>query len=526
MNSVPSPIQNALLCVSDKTDIVDFAQELYKRSITILSTGGTAQFLREADIPIREISEYTGFKEIMSGRVKSLHPLIHGGILARRGHDEAVMQEHGIEPIDLVVVNLYPFESVISNPKSSQSEAIENIDIGGPAMIRAAAKNYKHVSVVVDKSDYNRILDTMKVNHGGVDEDTRYNLAIKAFEHTSHYDNVISSYLGEMAPKEGLNTSNEFPPILNSRWFYRQGVRYGENPHQRAAFYVEKEIPQGSISSSRQLQGKELSYNNIADADAAIECIRQFDEAPACVIVKHANPCGVALAESSLHAYNKAYKTDPESAFGGIIAFNRELDKATAQKILRHQFAEVIIAPQISEQALQILATKESIRVLACGQWSSFSTAMDYKQVKGGMLVQESDSKLFDELKVVTERNPTTQEINDLKFAWRVARMVKSNAIVYARDNMTIGIGAGQMSRITSSRIAGIKANHAGLEVNGAVMASDAFFPFRDSIDNAASEGITAIIQPGGSIRDDEVIEASNKYGISMVFTGTRHFRH
>ncbi len=521
-----SPIQTALICVSDKTGIVDFAQELHKQSITILSTGGSAQVLREVGIPVREVSDYTGFKEIMGGRVKTLHPAIHGGILARRGQDEAVMLEHGIILIDLVVVNLYPFETVISDPDSSLSHAIENIDIGGPAMLRAAAKNYKHVTVAVDKADYNRILDTMKENSGCVDEVTRFALAVKAFEHTANYDGTISNYLGGLAHQDEKNASKEFPPILNTRWYYHQGMRYGENPHQKAAFYVEGEVPSGSISSARQLQGKALSYNNVSDVDAAIECVRQFHEAPACVIVKHTNPCGVAIAGSLLHAYSKAYLTDPESAFGGIIAFNRELDKQTAKEILKRQFVEVIVAPAISEQARQVLAGEESIRVLACGQWPKNSSALDYKQVTGGLLVQESDSKLFNELSVVTERKPSKQEMNDLQFAWRVARMVKSNAIVYARDNMTIGIGAGQMSRITSSRIAVIKARQAGLEIKGAVMASDAFFPFRDSIDHAAAVGITAVIQPGGSIRDDEVIEASNKHGISMVFTGTRHFRH
>ena len=521
-----SPIQTALICVSNKTGIVDFAQVLHKQSITILSTGGSAQVLREAGIPVREVSDYTGFKEIMGGRVKTLHPMIHGGILARRGQDEAVIQEQGIIPIDLVVVNLYPFETVISDPDSSLSHAIENIDIGGPAMIRAAAKNYKHVTVAVDMVDYNRILDSMKANSGCVDEDTRYALAVKAFKHTASYDGIVSNYLGGLAQKEDSNSSKEFPPILNTRWYYRQGMRYGENPHQKAAFYVEKEIPSGSISSARQLQGKALSYNNVSDVDAAIECVRQFDEAPACVIVKHTNPCGVAIAGSLLHAYSKAYLTDPESAFGGIIAFNRELDEQTTKEILKRQFVEVIVAPAISEQARQVLASEENIRVLSCGQWPKNSLEMDYKQVTGGLLVQESDSELFNELSVVTERKPSKQEMNDLQFAWRVARMVKSNAIIYARDNMTIGIGAGQMSRITSSRIAVIKARQAGLEIKGAVMASDAFFPFRDSIEHAADVGISAVIQPGGSKRDDEVIEASNKHGISMVFTGTRHFRH
>ena len=526
MAPVPPPVQTALICVSDKSGIVDFAQELHKRAITILSTGGSAKVLKDAGIPVREVSEYTGSREIMGGRVKTLHPLIHGGILARRGQDETVMQEQGILPIDLVVVNLYPFEEVISDPATSLPNAIENIDIGGPAMIRAAAKNYKHVTVAVEKADYQPILAMMKNNSGGLDEDFRYALALKAFEHTARYDGLITNYLANSTPQEEVKSSQNFPQILNTRWYLHQEMRYGENPHQKAAFYVDNEVPPGSIASARQLQGKELSYNNIADVDAALTCVQQFDEGPACVIVKHTNPCGVSVAGDLLQAFSNAYLTDPESAFGGIIAFNRELDGKTAKEIINRQFVEVIAAPAISRQAQEILATKEKIRVLASGQWSPNYSLMDYKSVTGGMLVQETDSILFNELAIVTERKPDKQEMNDLNFAWKVVRMVKSNAIVYARENMTIGIGAGQMSRITSSRIAAIKASKAGFEINGAVMASDAFIPFSDSLDHAADVGITAVIQPGGSIRDDEVIEAANKHGLAMVFTGTRHFRH
>ncbi len=526
MSNVPPPIQNALICVSDKSDILDFAQELYKRSITIMSTGGTAKYLREAGITVLEVSEYTGFSEIMEGRFKTLHPLIHGGILARRGKDEAVMRLHGIIPFGLVVANLYPFESAIIDPEKSLSNAIDYIDIGGPAMIRAAAKNFKNVTVVVDKIDYNRVLENMEHNDGGVDEDTRYSLAVKAFEHTARYDRIIANYLGKATSHQNLETGEEFPSILNLNWYYRQGMRYGENPHQKAAFYVEKEPPPGSIASARQLQGKKLSYNNITDVDAAIECVRQFDNSPTCAIIKHSNPCGVASGNDLLQAYDKAHAADPESAFGGIIAFNRELDERTAREILKQQFVEVVVAPEISEQAGQLLAEKESLRVLSCGEWPVKACSLEYKQVVGGLLVQDSDAKLYDELRVVTIRKPSHKEMNDLQFAWRVVRMVKSNAIVFASDNMTIGIGAGQMSRITATRIAEFKAERAGFDIKGAVMASDAFFPFIDSIEKAATMGITSIIQPGGSVRDKEVIEASNAKGISMVFTGTRHFRH
>lgn len=524
MTTLPHPIGTALISVSDKTGILEFAGALHERHISILSTGGTATLLREAGIPVREVSEHTGFGEIMDGRVKTLHPVIHGGILGRRGQDDSVMREHGISPIDLVAVNLYPFESTVADPDCPLSQAIENIDIGGPAMLRAAAKNHAHVTVVVDAADHGRVLDSMAANHGAVDSETRFDLAAKAFEHTARYDGAIANFLGSRCA-DG-NPENGFPRTLNMQWHLDQRMRYGENPHQKAAFYVTPDAPDGSVSRARKLQGKALSYNNIADADAALECVRQFDESPACVIVKHANPCGVAVDGSLLQAYRRAFATDPESAFGGIIAFNRELDEETAAEILERQFVEVIVAPGVSENAARTLAGRENVRVLACGQWTPSSVSMDFKRVAGGLLVQESDWQLSESVRVVSRRKADEREMTDLQFAWRVAKMVKSNAIVYARDGMTIGIGAGQMSRVNSSRIAGIKAEHAGLEVHGAVMASDAFFPFRDGLDNAAAAGITAVIQPGGSLRDEEVIQAADEHGIAMVFTGTRHFRH
>ena len=524
MTTLSHPIGTALISVSDKTGILEFAEALHERSITILSTGGSAGLLEEAGIPVREVSDHTGFREIMDGRVKTLHPMIHGGILARRGQDDSVMREHGITPIDLVVVNLYPFESVVSDPDCPLSRAIEHIDIGGPALLRAAAKNHAHVTVVVDRDDYRLVLDSMAANRGAVDDGTRFALAAKAFEYTARYDAAIANFLGSRNGSAG--PGNAFPQTLNLQWQLSQNMRYGENPHQKAAFYVERDAPSGSVSRARQLQGKALSYNNIADTDAALECVRQFDGSPACAIVKHANPCGVAVDGSLLAAYRRAFATDPESAFGGIIAFNRELDEETAADIVSRQFVEVVAAPAVSEQAARALADKDNIRVLACGHWPGTSVSMDFKRVAGGLLVQETDWKLHDSINVVSDRSPDEREMTDLLFAWRVARMVKSNAIVYARDGMTIGIGAGQMSRVNSSRIAAIKAEQAGLEITGAVMASDAFFPFRDGLDNAAAAGITAVIQPGGSRRDEEVIRAADEHGIAMVFTGTRHFRH
>ena len=524
MTTLSHPIGTALISVSDKTGILEFAGALHERRVRILSTGGTATLLMEAGIPVKEVSEHTGFGEILNGRVKTLHPVIHGGILGRRGQDDSVMRGNGITPIDLVVVNLYPFESTVADPDCPLSRAIENIDIGGPAMLRAAAKNHAHVTVIVDVVDYDRVLDSMTANQGAVDPETRYDLAAKAFEHTARYDGVIANFMGSR--NGNIVTENSFPRTLNMQWQLSQRMRYGENPHQKAAFYVENDAPPGSVSRARKLQGKALSYNNVADADAALECVRQFEESPACVIVKHANPCGAALGSSLLEAYRRAFSTDPESAFGGIIAFNRELDEETAAEILTCQFVEVIVAPGVSEEAAKVLAGRENVRVLACGQWIQASMSMDFKRVAGGLLVQETDSKLFESMQVVSQRMPEEREMADLHFAWRVAKLVKSNAIVYARDGMTIGIGAGQMSRVNSSRIAAIKAEHAGFEVHGAVMASDAFFPFRDGLDNAAEAGITAVIQPGGSMRDEEVIGAADEHGIAMVFTGTRHFRH
>ncbi|MFK0570960.1 bifunctional phosphoribosylaminoimidazolecarboxamide formyltransferase/IMP cyclohydrolase [Endozoicomonas sp.] len=524
------PIRRALISVSDKTGIVEFARTLHQHSIEILSTGGTYALLVENDIPAIEISDYTGFPEMMDGRVKTLHPRVHGGILGRSGQDEPVMEEHGIKPIDLVVVNLYPFEQTIARPDCDLATAIENIDIGGPAMVRAAAKNYRDTSIVVNVSDYQRVLDSMAENDGRIDLPTRFDLSIKAFEHTAHYDGAIANYLGTLSNILSSDTEepDAFPRTFNSQFIKVEDMRYGENPHQKAAFYTEKNPPEGSVSSAKQLQGKALSYNNIADTDAALECVKAFD-LPACVIVKHANPCGVATGTDILEAYNRAYETDPTSAFGGIIAFNRKLDAATARTIIERQFVEVIIAPEVDVEAAAILQEKQNIRVLSAGQLSSVQTPfLDIKRVNGGLLVQDSDTRIVDasELKVVTDRAPTEQEMADLQFAWKVGKFVKSNAIVYAQNAQTIGIGAGQMSRVYSARIAGIKAADEGLEVRGSVMASDAFFPFRDGIDAAASAGITAVIQPGGSMRDQEVIDAANQAGIAMVFTGVRHFRH
>jgi len=519
------PIRRALISVSDKTGVVELARGLVERGVEILSTGGTARLLTEQDVPVTEVSDYTGFPEMMGGRVKTLHPRIHGGILGRRGIDDAVMRENEIRPIDLVAVNLYPFESAVANPDCTLATAIENIDIGGPTLLRAAAKNHEGVTVLVDAADYPRVLAEI-TEHGGVSDTIRFDLAVKAFEHTAAYDGAIANYLGTVVDHpEGK--AQGFPRTFNLQFRRRQAMRYGENPHQQAAFYVEREQLEASIATARQIQGKELSYNNIADTDAAIECVKQFDEAPACVIVKHANPCGVALGEDLLDAYERAFSTDPESAFGGIIAFNRELDGATARTIVEHQFVEVIVAPQVSEAASQAVAAKKNVRLLACGEWATEAVhRVDFKRVNGGLLVQDADLRLTDLMRTVTLRDPSAEEMLDLLFTWRVAKFVKSNAIVYGRGRMTIGVGAGQMSRVNSARIAHIKAEQAGLEVKGSVMASDAFFPFRDGIDHAAAAGITAVIQPGGSVRDEEVIAAANEHGMAMVFTGMRHFRH
>ncbi len=518
-----SPITRALISVSDKSGLVEFARQLHARKVQILSTGGTSKLLTEHDIPVIEVSEHTGFPEMMDGRVKTLHPKIHGGILGRRGVDNQVMRMNEIDPIDLVIVNLYPFEQTVANPDCDLATAIENIDIGGPTLLRAAAKNHKDVTVVVDSSDYSRILEEMEQHAGAVSDALRFDLAVKAFEHTARYDGAIANYLGSRLG-DGVS---DFPRTINLQFQQTQTMRYGENPHQNAAFFVEAQPAEACIATARQRQGKELSYNNIADTDAALECVKQFDETHACVIVKHANPCGVALGSSQLEAYERAFSTDPESAFGGIIAFNHPLDGATARAIVERQFVEVIIAPQISPEALAAVAEKRNIRLLECGTWpANPAQRLDLKRVNGGLLVQGADLLLHDTLRVVTQRTPSEAEMRDLLFSWKVAKFVKSNAIVYAKESATIGVGAGQMSRINSARIAEIKAKQAGLIVAGAVMASDAFFPFRDGLDNAANAGIRAVIQPGGSMRDEEVIAAANEHDIAMVFTGMRHFRH
>jgi phosphoribosylaminoimidazolecarboxamide formyltransferase/IMP cyclohydrolase len=516
-------IHRALISVSDKTGLVAFAQELADKGVEILSTGGTARLLTEREIAVIEVSDYTGFPEMMAGRVKTLHPRIHGGILGRRGLDDRVMRENEIKPIDLVVVNLYPFEETVANPACDLATAIENIDIGGPTLLRAAAKNHANVTVVVDAADYPRIAAEI-AEHGGVSDALRFDLAVKAFEHTARYDGTIANYLGARLASD---LPGAFPRTLSLQLSRKQSMRYGENPHQNAAFYVEHRLSETSVATAIQLQGKELSYNNIADTDAALECVKQFSDGPACVIVKHANPCGVAVGSSLLDAYERAYSTDPESAFGGIIAFNEELDGETARTIVERQFVEVIVAPGVTAAASEAVAAKKNVRLLECGHWDSeLVHRLDYKRVNGGLLVQDADLRLTESLRTVSEREPTEQELTDLLFTWRVAKFVKSNAIVYGRGGMTIGVGAGQMSRINSARIAAIKAEQAGLAVAGAVMASDAFFPFRDGIDQAAEAGITAVIQPGGSMRDEEVIAAANEHGMAMVFTGMRHFKH
>jgi phosphoribosylaminoimidazolecarboxamide formyltransferase/IMP cyclohydrolase len=514
------PVRRALISVSDKRGLIPFARGLAALGIDILSTGGTCRSLREAGITAMEVSAETGFPEIMDGRVKTLHPVIHGGLLGRRGKDDDVMAAHGIRPIDLLVVNLYPFQETVQRGNATVEETIEQVDIGGPAMIRAAAKNHESVAVVVDPRDYDDLLATLQL--GSLSHDERRQLASKAFAHTAGYDTAIANWLSALV---GDTTHGE-------RFLYAgeriESLRYGENPHQEAAFYRDQWPPEGSLAAAQQLQGKALSYNNIADADAALECVRQFDK-PACVIVKHANPCGVAANKTIGTAYKRAFSTDPTSAFGGIIAFNRTLDRRTAQAIIEQQFVEVIVAPDIEEAALAVLAHKDNVRILETGEPKpSGRRSIDFRKVSGGLLVQTADTGSVSEkeLKVVTRRSPEHKEIQDLLFAWRVAKFVKSNAIVFCRDSMTLGIGAGQMSRVYSTRIAAIKAADQGLELAGAAMASDAFFPFRDGIDSAAAHGISAIIQPGGSLRDEEVIAAADEHGIAMVFTGMRHFRH
>jgi phosphoribosylaminoimidazolecarboxamide formyltransferase/IMP cyclohydrolase len=518
------PVRRALLSVSDKTGIVEFARALKERGIELLSTGGTAKLLVSHGIAVREVAAHTGFPEIMGGRVKTLHPKIHGGLLGRRGTDDVVMHEHGIEPIDLLAVNLYPFAATVARADCSYDDAVENIDIGGPAMVRAAAKNHASVTVVVDPGDYRAVLDDLAANHGSTHVVMRQKLAAKAFAHTAQYDAMVSAYFTGAIGGDDVT----FPDDLNLSLRKQLDLRYGENPHQQAAFYRDSRAIGASVTTAVQLQGKELSYNNIADGDTALECVRQFD-APACVIVKHANPCGVAVADSLRIAYEHAYRTDPTSAFGGIIAFNRELDAATAGAILERQFVEVILAPAIAPDAVPLLAAKDNVRILVTGDLRHpVSQLLEYKSVAGGLLVQTRDDGMVktQELRVVTRRAPDSAELDDLMFAWRIAKHVKSNAIVCVKDRATVGVGAGQMSRVVSSKIAAMKAKDEGLSLGGAALASDAFFPFRDGLDVVAEFGIQAVIQPGGSKRDAEVIAAADEHGIAMVFTGMRHFRH
>jgi phosphoribosylaminoimidazolecarboxamide formyltransferase/IMP cyclohydrolase len=516
-------IRRALLSVSNKEGLLDFARALRERGVAILSTGGTAALLREHGVEVTDVSAVTGFPEIMDGRVKTLHPKIHGGLLGRRGTDDAVMASHGIEPIDLLAVNLYPFAATVAKPGCTFEDAVENIDIGGPAMVRAAAKNHERLTVVVDPLDYGTVIAELDRGGGGVSQETRLRLATKAFAHTAQYDAAVASYLARAArPSAG-----EFPDLLALQFRKRLDLRYGENPHQRAAFYVASDTQGASLGSASQLQGKELSFNNLADADTAFECVRQF-ASPACVIVKHANPCGVAVGASIGAAYDRAFRTDPTSAFGGIIAFNQPLDGETARAILERQFVEVIIVPSVEAEAREACAKKENVRLLVTGGLATSNSPFDIRSVNGGLLVQTRDEGMVaaSALRVVTRRAPTPGEMADMMFAWQVCKYVKSNAIVYAKDGMTVGIGAGQMSRVVSSRIAAMKARDEGLDPTGSVMASDAFFPFRDGLDAAVEHGITAVIQPGGSKRDAEVIAAADEHGIAMAFTGMRHFRH
>jgi phosphoribosylaminoimidazolecarboxamide formyltransferase/IMP cyclohydrolase len=517
-------IKRALVSVSDKRGILEFARSLNGFGVEILSTGGTAKLFRENSIPVTEVSDYTGFPEMLDGRVKTLHPKVHGGILGRRDLPEHVsaMQQANIPPIDMVVVNLYPFRETVANPDCSLENAIENIDIGGPTMVRAAAKNHTHVTIVTDPDDYVFLGREMISSNGAIGAETRFLLAKKAFSHTAEYDGAISNYLTSL---DGRSQKQVFPDRYNAQFSKVLDLRYGENPHQNAAFYRDPSVSAGALASFTQLQGKELSYNNIGDADAAWECVKTFD-APACVIVKHANPCGVAVGTNLLEAYRHALSTDPTSAFGGIIAFNQDIDGAVAEAVIK-QFVEVIIAPSVSDAAKQIFATKANIRVLTVPLGNGMNT-LEYKRVGGGLLVQTPDAANVTaaQLKMVTEKQPTPQQLDDLLFAWRVAKFVKSNAIVFAGRGMTLGVGAGQMSRVDSTRIAAIKAASAGLSLKGSAVASDAFFPFRDGVDVLAEAGATCVIQPGGSVRDEEVIAAANEHGLAMVLTGIRHFRH
>ena len=521
---------HALISVSDTTGVVELARELAGLGIGLLSTGGTAKLLAAAGLNVTEVAEHTGFAEMLDGRVKTLHPTIHGGLLARRDSAEhmAALAQHGIATIDLLVVNLYPFEATVANADCTLADAIENIDIGGPAMVRSAAKNWNHVAVLTDASQYAGVVAELKAS-GAVSEATRFALAVAAFDRIAQYDGAISDYLSSLAgPSDGVPERGEFPKQINGRHVKLQDLRYGENPHQRAAFYRDLVPAPGSLVTATQLQGKELSYNNIADADAAWECVKGFD-VPACVIVKHANPCGVAIAESAGAAYAKALKTDPTSAFGGIIAFNREVDRTCAEHVAK-QFVEVLIAPSFSAEALAVFAAKANVRVLqiALPPAGQAGNTFDLKRVGSGLLMQSADTHEIaaSDLKVVTTKAPTAEQTSDLLFAWKVAKFVKSNAIVYCAGGMTLGVGAGQMSRLDSARIASIKAEAAGLSLVGTVVASDAFFPFRDGLDVVLDAGASCVIQPGGSMRDAEVIAAANERGVAMVFTGVRHFRH
>jgi phosphoribosylaminoimidazolecarboxamide formyltransferase/IMP cyclohydrolase len=518
-------IKQALISVSDKSGIVEFASELRQLGINILSTGGTAKLLKEASVEVTEVGDYTGFPEMLDGRVKTLHPRIHAGILARRESPEhlAALESAQIPGIELVVVNLYPFSQAVARPDCSFDEAIENIDIGGPTMVRAAAKNYRNVAVVTDPADYALILDELAAGGGTIGQSVLFRLACKAFSHTAAYDSAISNYLTSLDGAAGERRL--FPSRLNLNFDIAQHLRYGENPHQQAAFYRDLGPAPGSLAGYTQLQGKELSYNNIADADAAWECVKTFD-VPACVIIKHANPCGAAVADTSLAAYRLAFATDPTSAFGGIIAFNRALDETAAEAVIQ-QFVEVILAPEVTPAAQQVLARKANIRVLTV-PLANGSNTCDLKRVGGGLLAQTPDNfnVTVGQLKVVTKVQPTPQQLNDLLFAWRVAKFVKSNAIVFCANGQTLGVGAGQMSRVDSARIASIKAQNAGLNLAGSAVASDAFFPFRDGLDVVVQAGAKAVIQPGGSVRDSEVIAAADEQGVAMVFTGIRHFRH
>lgn len=520
-------IRRALLSVSDKTGLVPLAQALAAHGVELVSTGGTAKALRDAGLAVQDVSDLTGFPEMMDGRVKTLHPKVHGGLLGRAGTDDAVMTEHGIAAIDLLVLNLYPFEQVSMKPDVGFDELIENIDIGGPAMLRSAAKNFARVAVATDPAQYEALIDEMQAHEGALSGRTRWQLAVAAFNRVAQYDARISDLLSSLGDGESDTLACQFPAQSNGNFVKVMDLRYGENPHQQAAFYRDLSPAPGSLATFNQLQGKELSFNNLADADAAWECVRQLD-APACVIVKHANPCGVAMGVAPGDAYELAYATDPTSAFGGIIAFNTKLDGATAKAILDRQFVEVLIAPDYDDAALDYAKKKANVRVLRIALAPRSPGFIDVKRVGSGLLMQTADDREMarDELKVVTTLAPTDKQFDDLLFAWRVAKYVKSNAIVYAKDSRTIGIGAGQMSRVVSAKIAGLKAEEAGLHVPGSVMASDAFFPFRDGIDAAAAAGIKAVIQPGGSMRDNEVIDAANEHGLAMVFTGVRHFRH